>query len=59
MPDKICVLITCAGSMVIPGMVACLREEEGYEFRIVGVDIHENAVGGKFVDSFFINLIHY
>ena len=53
MPDKICVLITCAGSMVIPGMVACLREEEGYEFRIVGVDIHENAVGGKFVDSFF------
>jgi len=53
MSEKICVLITCAGSMVIPGMVACLREEEGYEFRIVGVDIHENAVGGKFVDKFY------
>ena len=53
MSEKICVLITCAGSMVIPGMVACLREEKDYEFHIVGVDIHENAVGGKFIDSFY------
>lgn len=53
MAEKICVLITCAGSMVIPGMVSCLREEKDYEFRFIGIDIYENAVGGKFVDNFY------
>ena len=40
--------------MVIPGITACLREEEGYEFYIVGVDSQNNAVGSKFVDSFYV-----
>lgn len=52
MAERIGVLLTSCGGLVIPGIVDCLRAEKGYNFHIVGVDMQAQAVGAHFVDSF-------
>lgn len=52
MSEKIGVLLTSCGGLVIPGIVECLRAEKEYDFRIVGVDMQAKSVGMHFVDSF-------
>ncbi len=52
MAERIGVLLTSCGGLVIPGMVECLRAEKDYDFHIVGVDMRAQAVGAHFVDRF-------
>jgi carbamoyl-phosphate synthase large subunit len=52
MAERIGVLLTSCGGLVVPGMVECLRAEKDYDFHIVGVDMKAQAVGAHFVDSF-------
>lgn len=51
---KIRILMTSCGGLVIPGMIKCLREENEFDFHIVGVDANEQAVGRYFADSFYV-----
>lgn len=52
MADRIGVMLTSCGGLVIPGIVACLRAEGDYAFHIIGVDVDAQAVGAHFVDGF-------
>ena len=52
MAERIGVLLTSCGGLVIPGMIECLRAEEDYDFHIVGVDMCAQAIGAHFVDDF-------
>jgi carbamoyl-phosphate synthase large subunit len=49
----ITVAITSCGGEIIPGIIDCLRTEEEHRFKIVGVDVDDQAVGKKFVDTFY------
>ncbi len=50
---QITVLITSCGGEIIPGIIDCLRSEPDYDFKIIGVDMDNDAVGQRFVDSFY------
>lgn len=50
---KITALITSCGGEIIPGIIECLRSEPGYDFRLIGVDMDDDAVGQRFVDDFY------
>lgn len=52
MAERIGVMLTSCGGLVVPGMVECLRAEKDYDFHIAGVDMEARAVGAHFVDSF-------
>lgn len=49
----ISVIITSVGGEIIPGIIDALRSEDSYEFKIVGVDMEEDAVGQKFTNEFY------
>lgn len=50
---KITAIITSCGGEIIPGIIDCLRQEESYEFEIIGVDMDDDAIGQKFTDGFY------
>lgn len=53
MKNPLTVLLTGAGAPGAPGVTRSLRSVDGYNFRIIGVDINPNASGRVLVDDFF------
>ncbi|MCY4732128.1 ATP-grasp domain-containing protein [Natronomonas gomsonensis] len=50
---QITTLITSCGGEIIPGIIDCLRSEPDYDFEIIGIDMDDDAIGQRFVDSFY------
>jgi carbamoyl-phosphate synthase large subunit len=52
---QVTVILTCAGSPVIPKIVSLMKESKNYEVSVIGIDAKDKdqGVGGYFCDSFF------
>ncbi|HJO13105.1 MAG TPA: ATP-grasp domain-containing protein [Gammaproteobacteria bacterium] len=47
------ILVTCAGGHVYPEIIENIRNHKDYDFRIVGCDTSELAVGYSFSDAYY------
>ncbi len=50
---QITAIMTSCGGEIIPGIIDCLRSEPDYDFKIIGVDMDDDAVGQRFADAFY------